>query len=264
MATNPSVPSQPSQPLQSSQPPLAQEAPPLSEGQRLADVFFAPSKTFTDLRRNASWWAPYLIIVITSIAFIYVVDQKVGFPKVVDNIIQLQPKTAEKIDNMPPGQKQQVMQRQATVTKFLSYSIPLVALIIYAILAAVLFATIKFAVGADIKYKSLFALIVYTRLPQIFIALLGILSLLAGSSSDGFNIENPIATNAGYFIGPEGSAVLRTLLTPFDVLSLWSLILTAIGISCISKVKRGTAFAVVFGWFAVVVIVRVAFAAATS
>ena len=259
MATNPSVPSQPMQPPQ-----LAQEPRPLSEGQRLIDTFIAPSKTFTDLRRNASWWGPYLIIVITSISFIYVVDQKVGFPKVVENAIQLQPKTADRIDRMPADQKQKVLQQQATVTKVISYCIPIVALIIYALVAGVLFATLKFAVSADIKYSTLYALIVYTRLPQIFIALLGILSLLAGGSSDGFNLENAVATNPGYFIGPDGSAVLRALLTPLDVLSLWSLILTAIGITCISKVKRGTAFAVVFGWFVFYVIVKVGFAVATS
>jgi hypothetical protein len=58
--------------------------------------------------------------------------------------------------------------------------------------------------------------------------------------------------------------VLRALLTPLDVLTIWTLILTAIGITCISKVKRGTAFAIVFGWFAVVVLGRVALAALTS
>ncbi|MGB9074551.1 MAG: hypothetical protein WCC22_18090, partial [Terriglobales bacterium] len=36
----------------------------------------APSKTFTDLRRSAAWWAPFLITVIFSVAFVYVVDQK--------------------------------------------------------------------------------------------------------------------------------------------------------------------------------------------
>jgi hypothetical protein len=41
-----------------------QEPAPLSEPQRLVDVFIAPSKTFTDLRRNASWWAPFLITAI--------------------------------------------------------------------------------------------------------------------------------------------------------------------------------------------------------
>jgi hypothetical protein len=49
-----------------------------------------------------------------------------------------------------------------------------------------------------------------------------------------------------------------------DVVTIWTLVLTAIGITCISKVKRGTAFAVVFGWFAVVVLARVALAAAFS
>ena len=49
MATNPSVLSQLAQPQG-----LSQEPAPLSEGQRLINVFFAPSKTFTDLRRNAS------------------------------------------------------------------------------------------------------------------------------------------------------------------------------------------------------------------
>jgi hypothetical protein len=56
--------------------------------------------------------------------------------------------------------------------------------------------------------------------------------------------------------------VLGSLLTSFDIFTIWTLALTAIGITCISKVKRGTAFAIVFGWFAVVVLIGVAFAAA--
>jgi hypothetical protein len=254
MATNPSVPSQVS----------SQEPAPLSEGQRLINTFLAPSKTFTDLRRSASWWAPFLIITIMSLLFVYVVDQKVGFRKTVENMIQLQPKQADKIDRLPADQRQKVMEQQVTVTKVISYAVPLIALVLYAVFAAVLLATLKFSGGAEVKYKTLFALIVYTRLPQLLTTLLAMLSLLAGVSGDGFNIQNPVATNPGYFIGPDGSPVLRALLTPFDVFTIWTLVLTAIGITCISKVKRGTAFAVVFGWFAVVVLARVALAAATS
>jgi len=147
MATNPSAPPpQPSQPLQ-----LSQELARLSEGQRLVNTFFAPRKAFTDLRRNASWWAPFLIIAIVSVTFIYVVDQKVGFPKVVENLIQLQPKQADRIDRLPADQRQQVMQRQVTLTKMISYAIPIIALGIYAVFAGVLFATLKFAASADLK-----------------------------------------------------------------------------------------------------------------
>ncbi len=48
---------------------------------------------------------------------------------------------------------------------------------------------------------------------------------------------------------------LASLLTSFDIFTFWVLALAAIGITCISKVKRGTAFAVVFGWFAVLVLI---------
>jgi Yip1 domain len=262
MATNPSVPLQPQHP---SQPPqLSQEIAPLSEGQRLIDTFFAPSKTFTDLRRNASWWAPFLIIAIVSALFAYVVDQKVGFRKVVDNVIQLQPKQAAQLENMPADQREKNLALQATITKFVTYCFPVIALLVYVIFAAVLLATLKFGASADVKFSRMFALVVYARLPQILMPLLAISSLLAGGSGDGFNIQNPVATNPGYFIGPEGSPVLRALLTPLDVLSIWSLVLTAIGITCITKVKRGTAFGVVFGWFAFVVLARVALAALSS
>lgn len=260
MATNPSLPPQMSQ--VPSQPP--QEPAPLSKGQRLVNIFLAPSKTFTDLRGNASWWAPFLIIVIFSTTFVYVVDQKVGFRKVVENQIQLQPKQADRIDRMPADQRQKITQQQVAITRTISYAVPAIALILYAAFAGVLFATLKFGASAELKYKSLFALIVYTRLPMLLTTVLGMLSLVAGVSADAFNIENPAATNLGYFIGPDGSPVLRALLSPFDVFTLWTLVLTAIGITCISKVKRGTAFAVVFGWFAVVVLGRIAIAVATS
>ncbi|MGA7292163.1 MAG: YIP1 family protein [Terriglobales bacterium] len=253
MATVPLPPPQPSQ-----------ESAPLSEGQRLLYTFFAPSRTFTDLKRNASWWAPYLIIAIVSVLFVSVVSQKVGFRKVVDNLIQLQPKQADRIDSLPAARRETVIQQQVAFTKILSYAIPVIALIIYAILAGVLFGTLKFAANADLKYKHLFAVVVYSRLPELLMSLLAILSLLAGVSVDAFNIQNPAATNPGYFLDPSASPVLRALLTPFDVFTIWSMVLIAIGITCIGKVKRGTAYAVVFGWFAIMVLARVGLAAATS
>jgi hypothetical protein len=258
MATNPSVPLQPVQPS-----PLP-EAPPLSEGQRLADVFFAPSKTFTDLRRNASWWAPFLIMAIVSMLFVYVVDQKVGFRKVAENQIKSQPKQADRMDQMPAAQREKVMQQQVSITRIISYGFVVVLLLWFAIVAAVLLATIKFGTGAEVKFKALFALVIYAGLPGLLKSLLAIASILAGVSSDGFTFQNPVATNPGYFLDPAASPVLYNLLTKLDIFSIWSMVLTAIGITCISKVKTGTAFAVVFGWFIFLTLAGVAITAVFS
>jgi hypothetical protein len=261
MATNPSVPPQPLQPMQ---PPLSEPAAPLSEGQRLIDVFFAPRKIFTDLRRNASWWAPFLITALVSMLFVYVVDQKVGFRKVAENQIKAQPKQAERMEQMPADQREKVMQQQVSLTRIISYAFVVVLLLWFVIVAAVLFATIKFGVGAEVKFKTLLALTIYATLPGLLKSLLAIAAILAGVSSDGFTFQNPVATNPGYFIDPTAAPVLYSLLTKLDIFSIWTMVLTAIGITCISKVKTGTAFAVVFGWFIFLTLVGVGFTAAFS
>jgi hypothetical protein len=236
--------------------------PPLSEPARIINTFFAPSRTFTDLRRNASWWAPFLIIAIVSLSFVYTVDQKVGFRRVAENTIQSQPKQADRMERLPAADREKAMQQQATFTKIFSYAFFLIMLIWYAIVAGVLLATLKFGASADVKFKTLFALCIYASIPALLKSLLAILSLLAGVSTDSFTFQNPVATNPGYFVDRAAHPVLGSLLTSFDIFTIWTLALAAIGITCITKVKRGTAFAVVFGWFAVLVLIGVALTAA--
>ena len=87
---------------------------------------------------------------------------------------------------------------------------------------------------------------------------------MAGVSSDGFMIQSPAATSLGAFVDPTASPALFALLSSFDIFTFWCLALMAIGVTYISKVKRGTAFAVVFGWFAFWVLIKVGLAAAGS
>jgi hypothetical protein len=197
-----------------------------------------------------------------SLLFVYVVDQKIGFRKVVENQMQLAPKQADRLERLPADQRQTILQRQVTYTRIISYAYFVVTLARNAIVAAVLLATLKFGAGADVKYKTLFALVMYASLPQVLKSLLAILSLVAGVSSDAFTFQNPVASNPGYFIDPAASPVLYSLLTGLDIFTIWTLALTAIGITCISKVKTGTAFAVVFGWFGVALLLGAGFAAA--
>ena len=82
-------------------------------------------------------------------------------------------------------------------------------------------------------------------------AVLAVVSLLAGASADSFTFQNPVATNPGYFLNPADSPFLYSLASSLDIFLIWTLVLTAIGFTCVSKVKRGTALAIVFGWWLV-------------
>src|SRR3977135_2492025 len=112
MAAAPVLPKSPD-PMPASQPAS------LSEGARIINPFIAPSKTFTDLRRSAAWWAPFLLMVIASVGVVYVAGQKVGFRKAMENQMQSQPKAQARLENVPPDQREQQLEQGAKVTKII-------------------------------------------------------------------------------------------------------------------------------------------------
>lgn len=56
--------------------------PALSEPARLVNVFFAPSRTFQNLKRRSSWWVPWLILSVFSLLATIAVSQKIGFERI--------------------------------------------------------------------------------------------------------------------------------------------------------------------------------------
>jgi hypothetical protein len=242
----------------------APETASLSEGARIVNTFIAPSKAFTDLRRSASWWAPFLLMVVISIAFVFTANQKIGFRKIMENQMQAQPKSQERLDKLPPDQREQQLEQGAKVTGIISYVFPVFTLLIWLIIATALFATFKFAAGAGVSFKVSMAIVVYAALPLILKSVLALLSVVAGMSPDSFSFQNPIATNPGYFMNPVGNVFLYSVATAVDIFMIWTLVLTAIGFTCVSKVKSGTAYAIVFGWWAVLTLAGAALGAAFS
>ena len=84
-----------------SAPAPAPEPAPLSEGARLVNTFIAPSKTFTDLRRNANWWGPWLVISFFALLFIYSMDRQIGFDQISRNEIAHSAR-ADQFDKLSP------------------------------------------------------------------------------------------------------------------------------------------------------------------
>lgn len=255
MAAAPVLPSSPA--------PVPQTAP-LSQGARIIDTFIAPSKTFTDLRRSAAWWAPFLLMVIVSTAFVYTAGAKIGFRKIMENQMQAQPKQQARLEQLPTDQRERQLEAGAKFTQVLSYCFPILTLLIWLIIATALFATFKFAAGADVSFKVSFAIVIYSALPLMVKSLLAMLSVVAGMSPDSFSFQNPVATNPGYFMNPSENVFLYSLATNLDVFMIWTLVLTAIGFTCVSKVKAGTSYAIVFGWWAVFALTGAAIAGAFS
>src|ERR1039458_3404406 len=80
----------------------------LSQWQRLAYTFTAPSKTFEDIKRgNRSWWLPLIVMALVGYLFFWAGVQKVGIRQVTENQIHLNPQAQEQMATLTPEQREQ-------------------------------------------------------------------------------------------------------------------------------------------------------------
>lgn len=238
------------------------DTPGLSEPERIIDTFIAPSKTFIDIRRNASWWAPWVLLSIFGILFSYAISSKIGWDQVMQNEIAKNPKAMERIDKMPPEQRESMMKMQANIAKYTGFGSPVMLLVIIVVVAAVLMATFNFGMGAKVDFAHSMAIVTYGYLPSIVSTVLAIIAMYAGADPEGFNIRNPVATNPAYFLSPTGNKFLYGVASMFDVVAIWMFIVMGIGFTANSKVKRGTAIGVIAVWYVVIKLIGAGFGAA--
>jgi len=242
--------------------PVPDQGAPLSQMERVTNVFTAPSKTFADLKRDSSWWLPFIILAIFSWTFVATVDKKIGFDQVVDTTLaNMSDSQKARMEQAPPEQQQQQVRMMKASYKYVSYGFPIVLLIMMSIFAAVYMGAFNFGLGAEIPYKQALAVVIYASLPTIVRSLLAIISIFALGNPEYFNFENPVATNPGVLVNVAQHPAINKLLASLDVVTIWSLVLTGIGFATISKVKRGTAIGMILGIYAAVVLVMVGFKA---
>jgi tetrahydromethanopterin S-methyltransferase subunit B len=235
---------------------------PLTETQRVIDTFVAPAKTFIDIRRKATFWGPLVIMILICIGFGFAIQQKIGWERVFENNLNQSPAKAEKLESAPNADTIKAI--SAKVTAGFTYGAFVIILIITALYALLIWATVNFGFGGTSKYGQIFAVNMYATLVVNIKFLLAIIAIFAGLAPDSFLINNPVGTNIGYYLSTDFPLWLRALCTHLDIFEIWSLVITIIGVSIVAKVSRGKAAAVVVGWWLILVLVGVGFAAAQS
>src|ERR1700733_330453 len=237
--------------------------PGLSQMERVVDTFIAPSKTFTDILRNTSWWLPFLLLVLVTLGATYTVEKQVGWQRVTENQIHESPKQEEALATLTPEQRASRIQVSATVTRYISYGSFVLFLVFVAIFALIYWASFNFGLGAKTTFGQMFAVCMYASLPRLLTGLLSILTLLFGNSADSYDMRNPVGTNLAYFM-PDSGPALKAALGFFHVIVLGQLVLVVIGTAIVAKVSTGKAAAVVLVWWVLGLVISVGIAVATS
>jgi len=240
-------------------------APPLSETQRVVDTFVAPSKTFTDILRKATFWGPLVIMILVSVGFSYAVQQKVGWEKVFDNNLHQAPSREEQFEKLSPEQQTTAKAAQAKGVAVTSYGATVGVLLITLITSLLVWLTVNLGFGGTSTYGKIFAVHMYGTLVLSVKYILAIITLFAGVAPDSFLFGNPVGSNVGYYLqGMEVPLWVVTMASFVDAFAIWSLVLSTIGVAIVAKVSRGKAAAAVVGWYIVFVLVMTGLTAAFS
>ncbi len=233
----------------------------LSQIERVIDAYVAPSKTFADIRRSASWWLPFLLGVVVSYIFVFAVQHEIGFQKVAETSLQNNAQMQQRMSSMTPAQVQQTYATVANVTKAIVYVSPVIALLVALISAGILMASFNFGLGAHASFSQYLAVWFYAGLPIMLKWILTCITLFAGLGADQFQMENPVGTNIGFYLSQDAPKWLSTMLSSADILTIWTVILLILGCSIVAKVKRNNAAIVVVGWWVLAILGMTAMAA---
>lgn len=228
---------------------LASESKPLSQVERVVDTFVAPSKTYKDIFRSASWWLPCILILLVSVLYAVTVTKKVGIERVTDNWITTMPKIQDTLSSSKPEDAQVI---RAKIQKQLSsqfYSGPIAIVICSFLVAGLFLLTANFGFGGSASYKHMLAMFWYSILPLILLSGLVCLLLALNINVESYRITNPVGTNPGYYLPDGTSPVLVAVLSFVDLFSIWVFCLQALGVAIVARISLGKAVASVAIWW---------------
>jgi hypothetical protein len=232
----------------------------VSQVMRVVDTFVAPSKTFTDILRSSNCWLPLVIMVILTMGWAYSIDRTIGFAAATEVQIARSPKQADAIQQLPPDQRASRMSITTTITKYSTYARCVFVIIFMLIETLLLWASFNFGLGAQTKFGQVFAVVVFSGLPQNLIWIISSILLFAGAGTENFDMRNPVGTNLGYYLN-DSAAWVKTAGQFFDLFGLWCIALLVLGMAIISRKKISQAATVVIGWFVLLMLFAVGAAA---
>ncbi len=232
--------------------PVQDDSPRMGVAAQLINIFIAPSKTFTDMKRGASWPAiivAWALIGISMVGLAYVVQVKIGFDTVAENRMRRMPKIQQMMERMPEEQRAKALADQPASAQRNAYLAPVWTAVIFLIVSALQMATFNFGFGAKFNLRTCIAIVTLSSLPGIIRNLLAVVSIFAGVSPEGFNFDAPVATNLGALFDIATHPYLATFGQFIDLFMVWTLALSALGFAIVGGMKFGKAMIPVFGWY---------------
>jgi hypothetical protein len=221
----------------------------MSTMQKIIGIYTAPRRTFEAIDKNPTWFVPFIIGVVFFLLFQFLT---------LDIQMDYRIEMMEARDDIPQESLEMAKDQMQGPLKYIAFIAgPIVWLIMILIIAALFFVAGNLMIGGDSSFKKVFAIVAWTGLIGIISFIIMTLLILSKGTMHGVAMDLSILLDTPA-IGEEKSTLYR-LLSKFDVVVIWEIILYIIGLSVTYKSTVQKAAVPVLSLWAIWIIISVAF-----
>jgi len=237
---------------------------------RLTGTLLSPGETFADVNRKPTWIAPMIIAIATVLASTFFFQWRVhpDWDSIMRN--QIKKRMERSNQSLTEEQMQQQVAFSKSIAKFFPIIGAIVTPIIYVILAGIFALGLMF-IQAKTTFKKILSVVAWSCAAVGIIATVVTMASLMVRDEEGLRSIDPtqsagiVPSNLAVFLPSTASAVIKAVAASLDIFTIWILILMSIGFASIAgsrKIKTGNTATVVFGFWAVYVLLKIGWAAA--
>ena len=221
----------------------------MSTMQKIIGIYTAPRRAFEAIDQNPTWLVPFIIGVVFFLIFQFLT---------VDMQMDYRIEMMEARGNIPQEQMDIAKTQMQGPIKYIGFVAgPIVWLIMIVIMAALFYVAGNLMIGGDTSFKKVFAIVAWTGLIGVISFIIMTLLILSKGTLHGVALDLSILLDTPA-IGEEKSILYR-LLSKFDVVVIWELVLYIIGMSVTYKTTVQKAAVPILSLWMVWIIISVAF-----
>jgi hypothetical protein len=225
---------------------------------RITGVLFSPNETFASIARRPDWVVPLLLILVVGYATTFFFLPRLDWDAV--SAVQAEQMKA-KNPQMSQEDIDRVSRMSQAIGKVIGWIAPILAAIWYAIVAGVLLLAFRLF-GGEGTFKQAFSATLYGWVPLVIYGIVAtVVAVARGGKIDPTQIATLVKSNPAFLLDMKAHPALFSLLSAFDVFTIWTVVLLIIGFAALSRVSKARAATIIVSLWLVIVLIKSGFAA---
>lgn len=224
---------------------------------RLVRVFYEPSKVFAEIATRPTWLFAVLVMVLVALAAQLVLAPKIDW----DGTIREQLASRSASANLSEAEMARAVESGRKIASVTGYAAPVLVPIVLLVMAGVYFLGLK-AFSSQGDFKQVFSMVTHALLPATLVgALLRIVISFTRSSFTAQEIETLVKSSLASFLSADAGKAVKALAGFVDLFVLWQVVLLALGLAIVGKVRKGQAWTILAVVWGIWILGKVALAA---